>query len=161
VQFLEIPTPVSDSPPRLQFDPEWLAITRAFHPWLTLTPNQRPLPSVEEGKRLIAEARVWIDENVVKREMPAPAPINPPQSEAVADEPDTAEGVTAESKDDGAQETASAVPIEPFGPLDVDAVQIFAPTAPPEFFGPAFPGMCNLSNCFPLRVSTLTRYLCT
>jgi len=157
VQFLEIPTPVSDSPPRLQFDPEWLAITRAFHPWLTLTPNQRPLPSVEEGKRLIAEARFWIDENVVKREMPVPAPTEPPQSEAVADEQNTAEEETDKSKDDGGQEVTSGVPIEAFGPLDVDAVQIFAPTAPPEFFGPAFPGMRNFCNYFPLRESTLTR----
>ena len=79
---MEVPTPESDSPPRLQFDPEWLAITRAFHPWLSLTPNQRPLPSHEEGKKLIEEARKWIEENVVKREMPVKAGM--PAIEAVA-----------------------------------------------------------------------------
>jgi lariat debranching enzyme len=37
IQFLDIPTPesVAKAGPRLTFDPEWLAITRVFHPYLT------------------------------------------------------------------------------------------------------------------------------
>jgi len=93
---------------------------------------------------------------VIKREMPAPAPIDSPQGQAVADEHDTAEEATTENKDEAAQEVASAEPIKPFGPLDVDAIQTFAPTAPPEFHGPAFPGMFDLDKCFPLLVSILT-----
>lgn len=131
---MEIPTPESDSPPRLQFDPEWLAITRAFHPWLSLTPNQRPLPSHEEGKKLIEEARKWIKENVVKREMPTNAGM--PAIEAVA--PIT-QGVEEQEKQENQHESV-APEVKAFGPLDVEGVQIFQPTAPAEFCGPAFPG---------------------
>lgn len=38
------------------------------------------------------------------------------------------------------QEKSAATEVKPFGPLDVDAVQVFQPTAPAEFCGPAFPG---------------------
>lgn len=137
---MEVPTPESDSPPRLQFDPEWLAITRAFHPWLSLTPNQRPLPSHEEGRKLIEEARKWIEENVVKREMPTTAGM--PASEAVAP---VIQGVEEQGDNEMPEKQeyrdASVAPgVKPFGPLDVEGVQVFQPTAPAEFCGPAFPG---------------------
>jgi lariat debranching enzyme len=137
---MEVPTPESDSPPRLQFDLEWLAITRAFHPWLSLTPNQRPLPSHEEGKKLIEEARKWIEENVVKREMPMKAGM--PAIEAVAP---VMQGVDEQGGDEVAekqegQDQSVAPEVKPFGPLDVEGVQVFQPTAPAEFCGPAFPG---------------------
>ncbi|KAF8882454.1 lariat debranching enzyme, C-terminal domain-containing protein [Infundibulicybe gibba] len=59
-QFLEVididtlePHPLDEGgsgyvPPVLNFDLEWLAITRAFHPWLSTTRAQRQFPEEEK-----------------------------------------------------------------------------------------------------------------
>ncbi|KAJ6591369.1 lariat debranching enzyme, C-terminal domain-containing protein [Mycena sp. CBHHK59/15] len=62
----------SESPPphpypQLTYDPEWLAISRAFHPFLSLSHGQRAFPPEEAARALVAEARAWIAENVSKR----------------------------------------------------------------------------------------------
>jgi hypothetical protein len=105
-----------------------------------LAPNQRPLPSDEEGRKLIEEARTWVEEHVVKREMPTNAGM--PAIQAVAP---ISQGVEEQGGDGTVQkqeyQDESVAPgVKPFGPLDVEGVQVFQPTAPAEFCGPAFPG---------------------
>ncbi|KAK0467239.1 lariat debranching enzyme, C-terminal domain-containing protein [Desarmillaria tabescens] len=68
-QFLEvvdIPSPkdVSDEPPVLCFDPEWLAITRAFNPWFSTTRYQRPFPDEAEAREMVHKELEWVKENV-------------------------------------------------------------------------------------------------
>lgn len=52
----------------LQYDPEWLAITRAFHPSLTIGDRSAQLPQ-DEGEaayaELITKERAWVGEHVV------------------------------------------------------------------------------------------------
>lgn len=52
------PTPV------LTYDPEWLAITRAFHPLLSTTKRQPPFPAEEEARERVRQAQEWITTNV-------------------------------------------------------------------------------------------------
>ena len=60
LQFLDIPSPSPssepDGRPRICFDPEWLAITRAFHPWLS-TERMQPLPNLWEVDDLVQKER--------------------------------------------------------------------------------------------------------
>ncbi|KAH9483024.1 Lariat debranching enzyme [Psilocybe cubensis] len=68
-QFLEVididtPTPSPDEGPVLTFDEEWLAITRAFHPWLSTTRHQPPFPDEADARGIVARERAWVRENV-------------------------------------------------------------------------------------------------
>ena len=56
--------PPSSSPVQLTFDPEWLAITRAFHPFLSLEHAQVPFPREAEAERFLRYAREWVGRNV-------------------------------------------------------------------------------------------------
>ncbi|KAJ7653339.1 lariat debranching enzyme, C-terminal domain-containing protein [Mycena polygramma] len=56
------------SPPRLTYDPEWLAISRAFHPFLSLTHHQRAFPLEESARAMVAEARTRITDDLRARE---------------------------------------------------------------------------------------------
>ncbi|RSH81388.1 hypothetical protein EHS25_006920 [Saitozyma podzolica] len=61
IQFTEIPTPAASTStststtPRLTFDPHWLAITRAFHPYLSTQFHQTPLPRPDELDALVSD----------------------------------------------------------------------------------------------------------
>lgn len=54
----------------LRYDPEWLAITRAFHPLLAVGDRAATVPA-DEGEAayrpLIQKERAWVDEHVVAR----------------------------------------------------------------------------------------------
>jgi Lariat debranching enzyme, C-terminal domain len=66
-KVIEIPLPSaqnSKSPPELTYDPEWLAICRALHPYLTTERSQRRLPKPEEARNLIATELKWVRENL-------------------------------------------------------------------------------------------------
>lgn len=54
--------------PTLTFDPEWLAITRAFHPWLSTTRHQPAFPDEAEARALVAKELEWVRANVPKNE---------------------------------------------------------------------------------------------
>ncbi|CEL61804.1 Lariat debranching enzyme OS=Schizosaccharomyces pombe (strain 972 / ATCC 24843) GN=dbr1 PE=3 SV=2 [Rhizoctonia solani AG-1 IB] len=80
-------TPGSDrrtSPPTLTYDREWLAISRALHPFLSTERHQTALPPVWDLAPLIQESQRWVDENIGEREirlvqeftMTAPGPVN-------------------------------------------------------------------------------------
>ncbi|KAG9127912.1 hypothetical protein FRC07_007563 [Ceratobasidium sp. 392] len=68
----------------LTYDREWLAISRALHPFLSTTRQQPNLPPPWDMAPLIAESQRWVDENVSEREiahvqefvMTAPGPVN-------------------------------------------------------------------------------------
>jgi len=48
----------------LAFDPAWLAITRALHPWFSTSKHQRPFPEESEARALVAKEREWVDKNI-------------------------------------------------------------------------------------------------
>jgi hypothetical protein len=52
---------------RLTFDPEWLAITRAFHPFMSTTLVQ-PLPDESQVRQLIKKELEWIQQNIEKQD---------------------------------------------------------------------------------------------
>lgn len=54
-----MPTPPGheDKPVKLTYDPEWLAITRATHPYLSTKVYQNPLPPKAELERLVEVER--------------------------------------------------------------------------------------------------------
>ncbi|KAJ6567589.1 lariat debranching enzyme, C-terminal domain-containing protein [Mycena vulgaris] len=71
----ETSTPATDkgkgkapTAPRLTYDLEWLAITRAFHPFLALTQFQRAFPLEDAARALVAEARTSIVDDLRARE---------------------------------------------------------------------------------------------
>ncbi|KAK4152893.1 lariat debranching enzyme, C-terminal domain-containing protein [Chaetomidium leptoderma] len=65
LQLMEIPGPL-----RLQYDPEWLAILRVFHPLLKIGDRTATTPP-DEGEAhylaLIKEQEAWVAENVVAK----------------------------------------------------------------------------------------------
>lgn len=77
----------------LRYDPEWLAITRAFHPLLTIGDRDSPVPP-DEGEAAyaprVAEARAWVDAEVVARG--GPAALEVPRGGFVPTAPALAEG---------------------------------------------------------------------
>ncbi|KAB5594996.1 Lariat debranching enzyme [Ceratobasidium theobromae] len=72
------------SPPTLTFDREWLAISRALHPYLSTQRQQPAMPPPWDMAPLIQDAQRWVDKNVGEREirrvqefvMTAPGPVN-------------------------------------------------------------------------------------
>ncbi|CAE6479541.1 unnamed protein product [Rhizoctonia solani] len=78
------------SPPTLTYDREWLAISRAMHPFLSTQRHQPTIPPVWDLAPLIQESQRWVDENVGEREirqvqefiMTAPGPVNTNQRPA-------------------------------------------------------------------------------
>jgi len=51
--------------PLLTFDPEWLAITRAFHPFLSTTRHQPPFPEESLAREMVKNELEWVTKNVV------------------------------------------------------------------------------------------------
>ncbi|KAJ7084063.1 lariat debranching enzyme, C-terminal domain-containing protein [Mycena belliarum] len=73
LEVIDVPTPEAHQQPpegtrhrtpELFFDPHWLAIVRAFAPFLPLTEHAPPLHPVTQAPALIAEALVWVQQNV-------------------------------------------------------------------------------------------------
>ncbi|KAA1475883.1 hypothetical protein DENSPDRAFT_842759 [Dentipellis sp. KUC8613] len=67
--FLEVidvpsPSPTPTSPPTLAFDPDWLAITKAFAPYLSRGRRQAAFPDEAHARAAVAEARDWVVRNV-------------------------------------------------------------------------------------------------
>ena len=51
-------------PVRLTFDPEWLAITRAFHPYLSTEKQQPRMPDDSTAARLVQQELAWVHQNL-------------------------------------------------------------------------------------------------
>lgn len=107
-QFLDIPTPepVTPGQPKFTFDPQWLAITRALHPFLSTDFFQPPLPEPEVAKAMVADELQRIEQ----------------------------EGLLVPGQLGEAELAEGAVPplVWEKGPIDIGRVQQFWPTAPPE-----------------------------
>ncbi|EKM74996.1 hypothetical protein AGABI1DRAFT_80432 [Agaricus bisporus var. burnettii JB137-S8] len=89
-QFLEVSSTTSDGTyhlPVLEYSPEWLAITRAFHPWFSTTRHQLNFPDEEEARSAVASATQWVVENLQSEKLlvddvqqfvrSAPGPVAP------------------------------------------------------------------------------------
>jgi len=48
----------------LEFDPEWLAITRAFNKYFSTQYSQLPFPEENEARRAVSDALQWVVENL-------------------------------------------------------------------------------------------------
>ena len=46
--------------PKLTYDPEWMAITRAFQPWLSTTHKQRAFPDEGTARRMVSAELEWV-----------------------------------------------------------------------------------------------------
>ncbi|EAU86610.2 lariat debranching enzyme [Coprinopsis cinerea okayama7 len=69
LEVMEVDTPQPTTPsgtPTLAFDPEWLAITRALHPWFSSTMTQQELPSVADARALVAKELEWVENHIQK-----------------------------------------------------------------------------------------------
>lgn len=53
--------------PRLSFDGEWLAITRAFQPYLSRVRGQRRLPDERQAGLMLEKEKEWVKENVLSK----------------------------------------------------------------------------------------------
>jgi len=53
--------------PTLAYDPTWLAITRAFHPYFTLTRTQLPFPDEPTARASVETELTWVMEHVPKK----------------------------------------------------------------------------------------------
>ncbi|CED82393.1 RNA lariat debranching enzyme [Phaffia rhodozyma] len=66
LQILEIPTASArpDTPLSFTFDPDWLAITRAMHPFLSLQPHPSVrIPSESDLRLLVEKEARWVESN--------------------------------------------------------------------------------------------------
>lgn len=65
VQIVDIrsPVPVAATGPVITYDPEWLAISKALHPFLSTSRAALPIPSEETARALVDKERDWIAEN--------------------------------------------------------------------------------------------------
>ncbi len=57
-------SPGNTQAPKLTFDPEWMAITRAFQPWLSRTRVQRAFPEEGEARRMVSSELEWVMKKV-------------------------------------------------------------------------------------------------
>ncbi|KIJ29234.1 hypothetical protein M422DRAFT_235362 [Sphaerobolus stellatus SS14] len=70
LEVIEISDPAelpsnSNGSPHLTFDPEWLAITRALHSYLSTSRTQPSLPTPDEAKILVMSELEWVKKNVL------------------------------------------------------------------------------------------------
>jgi lariat debranching enzyme len=72
VQVIDVESPTRQqglddgnySGPSLAFDPEWLAITRAFLPWFSTSEHQRPFPEEHDARALVVKEREWVHQHI-------------------------------------------------------------------------------------------------
>lgn len=98
--------------PSLRYNKRWLAITRAFHPHLSLHYQQRDLPDLSQA---IADEERWVEENIV-------SPPTAATQNSAKRKQDQLEGSEATREDEADAEG-----------LDIYRVQQFVRTAPAPF----------------------------
>lgn len=61
------PSPPSDplDQPILTFDPEWLAVTRAFNPYMSTAQKQLQYPDEAEARAAVARELEWVEKHVL------------------------------------------------------------------------------------------------
>ncbi|KAL4071430.1 Metallo-dependent phosphatase-like protein [Scleroderma yunnanense] len=73
LEVIDIPAPHDSLPPtntdkpstKLTFDPEWLAITRAFDQYFSRAHVQAPFPDEETARQRVAEELMWVRSHLV------------------------------------------------------------------------------------------------
>ncbi|KAI0692057.1 lariat debranching enzyme, C-terminal domain-containing protein [Cytidiella melzeri] len=74
LEILDIPDEISEisshsrdlhGPPVLTFDPEWLAITRAFNPYMSTSRYQLRYPDEAEARSAVSKELQWVGENIL------------------------------------------------------------------------------------------------
>lgn len=64
---MDIDAPENILPPKLTFDPEWLAVVRAFDPYMTLTENQHgSYPDHQAAIKAVSRELEWIKQNLLE-----------------------------------------------------------------------------------------------
>lgn len=53
--------------PLLTYDPEWLAITRAFHQYFTTTRQQATYPDEPTARARVSAELEWVEKNIVHK----------------------------------------------------------------------------------------------
>ena len=53
--------------PILTYDPEWLAITRAFHQCFATTHRQASYPDEPTARARVSTELIWVEENIVHK----------------------------------------------------------------------------------------------
>lgn len=62
---MDIDAPENSLPPRLTFDPEWLAVVRAFDSYMTLTQNQHgSYPDHQAAIEAVSRELEWVKQNL-------------------------------------------------------------------------------------------------
>ena len=62
---MDMNAPQTDSPPKLTFDPEWLAVVRAFDPYMTLTHSQHgSYPERQGAIDEVSRELEWVKQNL-------------------------------------------------------------------------------------------------
>ncbi|KAG2361850.1 lariat debranching enzyme, C-terminal domain-containing protein [Suillus spraguei] len=76
MEVIDVPTTSDESTtpgqrcmPELTFDPEWLAISRAFHPFLSVRRRQADYPDEATARAKVAEEMEWVKSNVHNNEV--------------------------------------------------------------------------------------------
>ena len=63
----DLDTAAAPATPILAYDPAWLAITRAFHPYFSLTRAQLPFPDEQTARASVETELAWVMEHVPKK----------------------------------------------------------------------------------------------
>ncbi|KAH9859145.1 DBR1-domain-containing protein [Lenzites betulinus] len=69
LEVVDIDTPISlpaDAAPVLAYDPEWLAITRAFNGYMSLERRQSVYPDEAPAREAVTKELAWVKENLLK-----------------------------------------------------------------------------------------------
>lgn len=116
----------------LSFDPEWLAITRAFNPYMPLGLKQGAYPDEADARAAVAEALTWVAENVLAETSDRSAAPNDSAS-AAGDAANDIAGTPAPAAAAAAtQETAPPEAVlRRTTTKRIDEVQQFVVSAPP------------------------------
>ncbi|KAF8648408.1 hypothetical protein AX16_006306 [Volvariella volvacea WC 439] len=72
LEVIDIPAPNEGQNPNglrptLTFDPEWLAIMRAFNPWFSTRRHQIPFPTEQDARELVRTELEWVREHVGRK----------------------------------------------------------------------------------------------
>jgi len=70
LEVVDLPSDTQDGeeqPVKLSFDPEWLAITKAFQPWLSTDRSQRPFPDENEARQMVGKELAWVTEHIPQK----------------------------------------------------------------------------------------------
>lgn len=93
-----VPSPTTNRP-TLTFDPEWLAITRAFNPYMSTTSQQNAYPDEAAAREAVAQNLEWVQRMLADKGIRSVADV---QQFAVTAPPPGAPGASGRSQRESA-----------------------------------------------------------